>query len=155
MADGVFNVAKGRVNEYVERIEQDDPAGCELVLVLLKVAEADATLIDYDTLAALLAGSNSEADFTNYAQKVMVAANVSRTVDDTNNWQTSDFDDQTWTAAGGTTDNSLVKAIVCYDPLGTGVAANMVPLTHHDFSATTNGSDLAANVNASGFYKAV
>ena len=149
MANQIFNVSKGRINQFVENVEQDDPTGCEIVIVLLKTAEADATLIDYDTLAALLAGSNTEADFTNYARKVLTAPDMSRTVDDTANSQYSTFVDQTWTAAGGTTDNTTAKLIVCYDPLGTGVDANLIPMSHHDFVGTTDGNDFGADFGTS------
>ena len=153
MANGVFNVSKGRGNEFIERVEQDDPTGCEIVIMALKVAEADATLNDYDTFAALLAGSNTEADFTNYARKTLTAASVSRSVDDSGNVQTSAIVDQTFSSAGGASNNSLVKIVIGYDYLGTGVDANIVPISHHDYVATTDGNDLLVDFGAS-FYSA-
>jgi hypothetical protein len=54
MANGVFNIARGRVNEYVSRVANDDPTNAVLVAVVLKAAESDATLEDYDDLATLL-----------------------------------------------------------------------------------------------------
>lgn len=156
MADGVFNIAKGRVNEYVNRVDSNDPTNSALIVVLLKVAEADGTLEDYDDLAALLAGANTEADFTNYARKTLTDTDVANpTPDDTNNRQDADIPDQTWTSAGGATNNTLVKLIVCYDnDTGAGTDSNLIPLTHHDFAVTTNGNDLVAQVNAAGFYRA-
>lgn len=157
MADFQFNVAKGKTNEYVSRVAANDPANSALVIVLLKAAEADATLEDYDDLATLLAaGGNTEADFTNYARKVLTDAVISApTPDDTNNNQSADFPDQTWTAAGGTTDNTLVKLLVCYDNDSTGgTDSNIIPLTSHDFATTTNGADLTAIVPAAGFFTA-
>ena len=156
MADGTFNIAKGKVNGYVDRVDTNDPTNSALIIVLLKVAEADGTLEDYDTLSALLAGSNTEADFTNYARKTLTDSDLTApTPDDTNNWQTADMPDQTWTSAGGATNNTLVKLLVCYDNDSTGgTDANIVPLTHHDFAATTDGSDLVNVVNAVGFFKA-
>lgn len=156
MANGVFNAALGRVNEYVARVAGNDPANAALVVVLLKAAEADATLQDYDDLAAILAGSNTEADFTNYARKVLTDADVSAPApDDTNNWQAADIPDQTWTAAGGTLDNTLVKLLTCYDPDTTGgTDADIIPLTHHDFPLETDGTDLTAVVASGGFFRA-
>jgi hypothetical protein len=156
MADGVFNVAKGRVNEYVNRVNANDPTNSGLIVVLLKVSEADATMEDYDTLAAVLAGSNTEGDFTNYARKVLTDADVSAPVpDDTNNRQDADIPDQTWTSAGGGTDNTLTKMLICYDDDTTGgTDANIIPLTFHDFAITTNGNDLTAAINAAGFFRA-
>ena len=89
MADGVFNISKGRVNEKTGRVANNDPANSALTIVLLKVAEADATVEDYDDLGAILAAmGNTEADFTNYARKELTDAVISDpTPDDTNNWQ--------------------------------------------------------------------
>lgn len=157
MSNGVFNISLGRVNGYVSRVANNDPTDSALVVVILKAAEADATLEDYDSLSALLgAAGNTEADFTNYARKVLTDADVSDPApDDTNNWQASDIPDQTWTSAGGTTDNTTAKFIVCYDPDSTGgTDADLIPLTHQDFVVTTDGTDVVAQINSGGFYRA-
>ena len=144
MADGVFNISKGRGWELADRVEQGDPAASRLQLKLLTVAEADGTLEDYDTFSALLGGSNTEAGFTNYGGgKTITAADITMTTDDTGNTNYFTIGDQTWTAAGA--GDTLVKLIVCYDPLGTDVDTNLVPISHHDFSASTNGNDLTAD----------
>lgn len=159
MADGVFNIAKGRVNEYVRRVVNNDPAASELNIMLLKaLGETEDNLIDKDDFAAILAVVGTDlADFTNYTDKQLdqTDADIGVTVNDgaTNN-QEADFSDQTWTAAGNGTNNNLVKLIVGYDPLGTGVAANIIPLCHFDFTVTTDGSDITAVLNASGFFRA-
>lgn len=154
MANGVFNVAKGRGNEFVERVEAGDPGTSRLQIKLLTVAEADATLEDYATFQALLAGSNTEATFTNYAGgKTLTSTELSRTVDTGANTQYSTSTDQTWTSAGGGTNNTLVKLIICYDELGTDSDASLIPLSHHDFAATTDGNDLIADFGTS-FYTA-
>lgn len=157
MADGVFNIAKGRVNEYVSRVDSNDPTNSALVIVLLKAAEADATLQDYDDLGALLAAAgNTEADFTNYTRVVLTDADVTApTPDDTNNWQNADIADQVYASAGGASNNTLVKLIICYDGDSTaGTDANLIPLTHHDFAVTTDGNDLTAQIATTGFYRA-
>ena len=156
MADGVFNIAKGRVIEYHNRVDGNDPTNAGLVVVLFKVSEADGTLEDYDTMNAILLGSNTEADFTNYARKVLTDADVTAaTPDDTNNWQQCTIPNQTWSAAGGTLDNTLTKAIICYDDDTTGGNdTNLIPLTHHDFTPTTNGNDLVLQIGANGYFRA-
>ena len=55
MANIVFNIAKGRVVEYYNRVKSNDPANSALILVPIETSglEADSTLIDVDTLAAL------------------------------------------------------------------------------------------------------
>lgn len=144
MADGVFNIAKGAVAEKFR-----DGAANGLIL-LLKVNEAAGTLVDYDTVAAMLAGSNTEADFTNYARKTGLTGTI--TVDDTNDRVDVDIADQTWATAGGATNNSLTKLIVAYEE--SGADSGRIPLTHHDFVVTTDTSDITAQVNAAGFFRA-
>ena len=157
MADGVFNVAKGRVNEIVNRVNDNDPANSALIVVALKAANADATLIDFDDLSTLLGDAgNTEADFTNYARITLTDSDIAApTVDDTNNRQDADIDDQTYTSAGGASNNTLVKLLVCYDSDTTsGDDTNIEPLTHHDFAITTDGTDIVAQINSAGFFRA-
>lgn len=144
MADEVFNIAKGA---FAEKIRD---GATSVGIMLLKTAESDATLRDYDTLAAILAGANTEADFTNYARKTGLTGTV--TVDDTNDRVDCDVPDQTWTAAGGASNNTLAKAIVFYQE--SAADSGRVPMTHHDFVETTTGSDITLQVNASGFARA-
>jgi len=153
MADQLFNISKGRHAEFHARVDGSDPTNAALVVLLLSAAEADATLIDYDTVAALLAGSNTEATFTNYARKVLTDADVSAiTVDDSGNLVSAQIADQTWTSAGGASNNTIVKAIVAYDPDTTGgTDTALVPISHHDVSITTNGSDLVLSFG-DGYY---
>ena len=154
MADDIFNIAKGRVVELHNRVAGNDPTNSALIVVLLKVSEADATLEDYDDLNALLgAAGNTEADFTNYARKTLTDSDISAaTPDDTNNWQQVDIPDQTWSNAGGTLDNTLTKVVICYDnDTGGGNDTNLVPLSHHDFTPTTNGNDLVLQIDTNGY----
>lgn len=144
MADGVFNISKGAVAEKFR-----DGAANGLIL-LLKVNEAVGTLVDYDTVAAMLAGSNTEANFTNYARKTGITGTI--TVDDTNDRVDVDIPDQTWVSAGGATNNNLTKLIVAYEEAA--ADATRIPLTHQDFILTTDTSDITAQVNASGFFRA-
>lgn len=155
--DDVFNIAKGRWKELYKRVATNDPTNSVLVVVLLKVAEADATLEDYDDLNALLgAAGNTEADFTNYARKILTDADITDDApDDTNNWQQASISTQTFSAAGGTLDNTLVKAIICYDDDSTGGNdTNLVPLTYHQFTPTTNGNDLVLQIDPNGTSRA-
>lgn len=157
MADGVFNIAKGRVAELVARVDANDPTNAALVVVLLQeTSEADGTLQDYDTLAAVLAGSNTEADFTDYARKVLTDSDLSTPApDDSNDRFDVDIPDVQWVDAGGASNNTLDKLLVCYDPDTTsGTDANIIPLTHHDFDTTTDGNTLTAQIAAAGFYRA-
>jgi hypothetical protein len=71
------------------------------------------------------------------------------TIDDTGEDASADFADILWAAAGGASNNNLVKLLVCID--GASDAARL-PVTAHDFVTTTDGNDLTAVVDAAGFY---
>lgn len=151
MADGVFNIAKGKVAYYASLPAANDA----LIVVLLKAAglEADDTLNNYDDLAALLAASNDEADFTNYTRKTL--ASVTATVDDTNNRVDISGANFTWSSAGGAANNSVGKLLVCYDPdTTTGTDSSVVPLTYHDAVFTTDGTDQTITIPSPGFARA-
>ena len=160
MGDGVFNIAKGRVKELHKRVVDSDPTNAVLTIVLLKVSEADATLEDYDDLNALLgAPGNVECDFTNYPtspRRQLDQGDISHDApDDSGNVNEADIPDQTFTAAGGATNNTLVKVVICFDNDSTGGNdTNLVPLTHHDFTPTTNGNDLIVQIDPDGYFRA-
>ena len=145
MANGVFNIAKG---SFVEKIRD---TATDVLVLLLKANEAETTLVDRTTVALMLAeGGTTEADFTNYARKTGITGTI--TVDNGNDRVDVDMPDQTWTTAGGATNNTLTKLIVAYED--TAADSGRIPLTHHDFAATTDASDLTAQVNAAGFGRA-
>lgn len=158
MADFVFNLAKGRVAELYNRVKSNDPANSALIIVVLKSAgiSSDATLLDLDTLSAVLgSGSTVEATNTGYARKVLTDADiVAMAPDDTNDRMDIDIPDQTWTGVA-TSGGAWGKLLVCYDNDTTGgTDANIVPLTAHDFAVTPDGSDITAQIAAAGFYRA-
>lgn len=145
MADGIFNIAKGA---FVEKIRD---GATNVLILLLKANEAEATLRDRGDVAALLAAAgNTEADATNYARKTGLTGTI--TVDNTNDRVDVDLPDQTWTALGGALNNSIVKAVVAYQEAA--ADASRIPLSHHDFVITTDGSDVTLQVNAAGFARA-
>lgn len=148
MADGIFNIAKGKHAELWDRVEQNDPTNAVIVVMLLTVVEADATLEDYDTFAAILAGSNTEATATNYARVSLSDTDLSSAaaVDDTNNRMDVTGPNVLWSALGGASNESLVKVIFGYDSDSTGgTDANIVPLYHYDLTYTTTGNNFQIN----------
>ncbi len=158
MADGVFNISKGRVVEYYLRVDVSDPTDAVFEIFLMKATEADATLIIRTDVADIFAeGGNTEADFTTYASKILSDSELAAlpAPDQTNDRYEVDIPDQTWTSAGNGTNNTLTKFLTSYDSDSTGgTDANTLPMTHHDFAVTTDGSDLTAQINALGFFRA-
>jgi hypothetical protein len=142
MANIVFNQAKGRVVELYNRVKSNDPTNSALILVPIETTglEADATLIDVDTLAALLAGTTNEQ--TTMGRKTLTDADLAAlpAPDDTNDRYDVSLPTVTWTAATG---NAISKIAVCYDSdTTTGTDANIIPLTMFDFALTPDGSDV-------------
>lgn len=155
MADFVFNVAKGRVAEFYNRVKSNDPANSALIIVVIDAAgDTDATMRDRDDLAALLGGTANEVTNTNYARKVLTDADLAAlSIDDTNDRIDLDIPDQTWTAVAAGT--AWTDILVCYDPDTTGgTDSAIIPLTCHDFLVTPDGSDITAQIAAAGFFRA-
>ena len=142
MANIVFNIAKGRVVELYNRVENNDPTNAAIILVPIETSglEADATLIDVDTLTALLAGTTNEQ--TTMGRKTLTDTELAAlpAPDDTNDRYEVSLPTTTWTAASG---NAISKIAVCYDPDTTGgTDANIIPLTMFDFAQTPSGADI-------------
>lgn len=156
MADQVLNIAKGKVAEYAARINANDPASSVFVVLVLATTgiETDAVLRDVDTVAALVAGTTNEVTNVDYARKsIDNTGSITITVDDTNDRTDVDMPDQTWTGVdAGDGWNDLV---VAYDSdSAAGTDANVVPCVMLDFVVTPDGSDITAQFNAAGFYRA-
>lgn len=142
MANIVFNIAKGRGVEFYNRVENNDPANAAFILVPIETAglEADATLIDADTLAAVLAGTTNEQ--TTMGRKTLADAQLAAlpAPDDTNDRYDLSLPTTIWTAATG---NAISKILVCYDSDTTaGTDANIIPVTMFDFTVTPSGVDV-------------
>ena len=142
MANIVFNIAKGRIVEYYNRVKSNDPTNAALILVPIETSglEADATLIDVDTLTALIAGTTNEQ--TTMGRKTLTDAELAAlpAPDDTNDRYDVSLPTTTWTAASG---NAISKIAVCYDgDTAAGTDANIIPLTMFDFAQTPSGADI-------------
>lgn len=145
MANIVFNIAKGRVAELYNRVKSNDPANSALILVPIETSglESDATLIDKDDLAAVLAGATNEQ--TTMGRKTLTDAELAAfpAPDDTNDRLEMSLPSVTWTAAAG---NPISKILVCYDSDTTGgTDSAILPLTMFDAAATPAGNDITLN----------
>ncbi len=148
----VFNIYKGKAAYYATL-----PAAADaLILVLLNNSglEADGTLQDYDSLSAILAGTNDEATFTGYARRTL--ASVTVTVDDTNNRVDVDAaDPAAWTNTGAAV--IVGAAVICYDPdTGAGTDADLVPLVQIMTGTVTFDQNVPVTpaFDAAGFFRA-
>lgn len=156
MADLVFNIAKGRAAELYNRVDSNDPANSALIVAVFNVGAAtDATLRDYDTLAAIEGDANAaEVANSGYARKTLTDADLTAFApDDTNDRVDLDIPDQTWTSVAAGT--AWTDVVIAYDNDTTsGTDSSIVPLTLHDFAVTPNGGDITMQVAAAGFFRA-
>ena len=145
MANYSFNISLGRESEFHWRVDNNDPANSALILVVLSATnlEADATLRDYDTLSALLAGTSDEVTNAGYARITVTDAGLSPfVVDDTLNQITLPLANQTTGAI--TAGNSWSKLLICYDNDTTGgTDANIIPVKAFDIRDPVTGAALA------------
>lgn len=163
MANGVFNIARGKLAYYYYAVENSlvvtaagtpaftSAADSALVIVLLETTglEVDDTLNNHDELAALLATATNEQ--TNQARKVLTDTELAAVPapNDTANTLTLIIPDITWVALAG---NAISKLLVCFRPTAGAADSAIIPLTYHDFVVTPDGSDVTADVGASGIW---
>lgn len=144
MASFTFNIAKGRVAEIFERVNNNDGANSAIILVPLAVGDTEANLQDADDLATVLAGTPNEAG-ASWGRKTLTDADLAPIApDDTNNRMPASIPAVTWT--GPTAGQDTAALLVCYDSDTTaGTDSNIVPLTYHDFAVTADGNDVVLN----------
>ena len=150
MANFTFNIAKGRVVEFYNRVENNDPTNSAIILVVLAATDTEANLQDIDDLAAVLAATPNEVGAAwgaSNGRKTLESVQLAAfpAPDDTNNRYAVQVPQVTWTAVAA--GNNAVGLLVCYDSDTTaGTDSNIIPLTHHDFAVTTDGNDVILNV---------
>lgn len=146
MANGVFNIAKGKVAYYGSL-----PGGSDAIIAVPLEATAlvvDATMKDYDTLAAILAGASNEQ--TDLGRTTL--ASVTVTVDDSGDKVDIDCADFSYASATG---NAVGKIVVCYSgDTGTDTDTDIIPMSYHDFAVTPDGTTINVTVAAGGFISA-
>jgi hypothetical protein len=145
MADFMFNVAKGRVVEFFNRVQSNDPANSAIILVPLSASDTEANAQDADTLTAALATAMNEQTGGGWVRKTLTNTELSAiAVDDTNNRFPATLPEVTWTTPTAASDTTGL--LVCYDSDTTGgTDANIIPISHHDFAVTADGNDVILN----------
>lgn len=129
MTATIANIAKGRMNEFARRVDEDDPSTAGFVVVLLQDTGLDTLdeLRDFDTLAAILAGSNTECSVVSYTRLVLDQTDVSTpTTDDGNNEQTFDVGDFDFSTLE--TGQTIAASVICYAPDTGGADSTFIPV---------------------------
>jgi hypothetical protein len=142
MANIVFNIGKGKVAGFYDRVKGNDPSTSALVLTPIETSglEADSALIDSDTVAEVVDGATNKQ--TTMGEKVLTDAELAAipAPDDTNDRNERSLPQVTWAAAAG---NPISKILVSYRPdTGSAADATDVPLCMFDFVFTPDGSDI-------------
>lgn len=153
MANFAFNITKSRAGELYNRVDTNDPAASTLIVIPLESSglETQANLEDSDTHTEVIDGATNEATTGNWARKTLTDADIAAFApDDTNNRVDLIIPDQTWTAVTG---NPVGALTVNYAAVASPTDGQIVPISHHDFAITPDGSDVTADVPATGFYR--
>jgi hypothetical protein len=144
LANYVFNIAKGRVNEFFNRVDSNDPANSAIVLIPLAVTDTEANRQDDATVAAFLGALPDEAGVS-WGRKTLTDVELAAWApDNVNNRGPASIPQVTWTApAAG---QNTVGLLVAYDADTTaGTDANLIPLVHCDFAVTADGNDVVVS----------
>ena len=148
MANFVFNIAKGRIVEFYNRAENNDPTNSALILVPLSASGTEAQGQDLTTLAAVEADANfAEQTGGGWVRKTLESAQLAAlpAANNTDNRYDIQLPSVTWTAPSAA--SNTTGLLVCYDSDTTGgTDSNIIPLTHHDFVVTADGNDVILNV---------
>lgn len=157
------NSVKGKAQYYFEQA-RDTSAEIGALLLLSAGLQTADQLEDYVTIADMLAASNDEANFANYARKILPTASV--TIDNTLNRILLGVSGTppitlSWPAAGvvgGTLatgqNNQVGKIVYYYDPSpGVSTTAQLIHIGFADISATTDGSELVFTLGADGLFR--
>jgi hypothetical protein len=147
LADYVFNIAKGRVVEFYNRVENNDPTASALILIPLSAQGSEAEAQDYDTVAAVLGGTSDEQTGGGWVRKTLTDTELAAlpAPDDTNNRYAVPVPAVTWTTP--TAGNNTTGLLIAYDAdTAAGTDANLIPLTSHTFTVTTDGNNVVLNV---------
>jgi len=154
MADLVCNISKGQAVELYKRVKNGDPSACRMYLIPIAAgAVTDATLTDCDDFAAMITAGVTELSTNGWNRKTIAAADLATlpAPDDTNNRYDVDMPDQTWTAVSSGTSTDLV---LCYASVATPTNGQLQPIGVYDFAITPDGSDVVAQVNTAGYFRA-
>ncbi len=146
MSSIVFNIAKGAVAAYYDRVKSNDPSTSALILIPIETSglPADSALIDLDTVTAVLATAANEQ--TTMGRKTLTDAELATipAPDDTNDRNERSLPAVTWALASG---NPISKVLVAYDAVtGSGTDSDLIPLALIDIGGgsgvTPDGNDV-------------
>ena len=148
MANFTFNISKGRVVEYYNRVKANDPSASALILIPLATSGTETQGQDLDTMALVEADANfSEQTGGGWVRKTLTDAQLATfpAANDTDNRYDVALPAVTWTAP--TAGSNTTGLLVCYDAdTAAGDDTALIPLTHHTFAVTADNNDVVLSV---------
>lgn len=147
----VFNIAKGRFAEFYNRVKSNDPSTSAFVAVAVNTAASDATLKDLDTLAAVLADSDTdELNNSGYSRVVLTDSDLDPlSPDDSGDVMTITVPTLNFGEVEAGMDATNI--IIGYDAnTGSGTDADIIPVSCHEYAVSPNGTEMTATVGPSG-----
>lgn len=155
MANFQFNISKGRMVEFCERVNSADGTDPGFIITLWTTIAARSVLEDMDDLAEIEAGTSVEAvvgTVTDYVRKnIQAGETAGMLLDDTDNDNAVDFDDIVWSGLGNGNNTAILSLIVVYaDDVAGGADSTFIPCTHNDFAITPDDSDVTAQLPVGG-----
>lgn len=154
MADFVFNIAKGRIVQFYDNIDSNNPANSAFVAVVLRTTglAPDSSLIDYDDLNTIKTNSPEVAN-VGYSRITLTDTDLAA-------WSPTDASDRVdldiidLSFGAITAGDGWSKLLLCYDnDVTTGTDANVIPCLAWDFVVVPDGTAITAVINASGILR--
>lgn len=143
MADYVFNIAKGRAYDFWRNVDDSTPANAVLVIVPLSASGTEAQGQDFDDLAAVLADANFTEETANWSRITLDDTDLAATDFDPNDTDNRGDFSIPQTSLGSPAAGTLTGLLICYDADSTGgTDSNIIPISHHDFAKTGDGSEV-------------
>jgi hypothetical protein len=147
VADFTFNIAKGRIGEFLARVDANEPASSAIILVPLAASGTAAQGQTLDTLAQVEAhAAFAEQTHVSWGRKVLEDTHFLTTdhqPDDVANAFDSSLPQVVW--ASPALGQDTTGLLVCYAPDKTGADSTFIPLTHHDFYVSGDGGPVVLN----------
>ena len=143
MADIVFNIAKGRISEYFDLVDNNTPTTAQILAIPISVAGTVANVGHMDSLDLVLAVT-TEVTTGGWTRKALTDTELAST-----NYDPNDVNDRMDVSIpelsmGSPTSVSIVGVLFCYDPTQGG-DSTIIPLTHHDLAVTGDSSEVIIN----------
>lgn len=140
-----FNIAKGRIVEWYNRAENNDPSTAGFILVPCSADDTEANAQDADTLTAALATAINEQTGGGWVRKTLTDTQLASlpAPDDTNNRYSVAVPTVTWTTPAAA--SNTTGLLICYAPDVAGADATLIPCTYHAFIVTADGNDVVLN----------